>query len=135
MLLSPEENVGKICLALEKYYSVKLGKMDTKFRPVLVIGFENEYKDKFHVDYEVLPISSVELSTPDSCYDTFIQEFEKYNLRKASYIRTHKTTWINVMQLKLEKPIFDLKEQETEDFQTIVKLNQQWVNERTELCC
>ncbi|MER2040793.1 MAG: hypothetical protein ABS913_02400 [Desemzia incerta] len=135
MLLSPEENVGKIVTALEKYYNVKAKKMDTKYRPVLIIGFEKEYKDKYHVDYEVLPISSMGITAPDSDYDTFIQEFERYNLREASYIRTHKTSWINVRQLRLNNYIINLKEKENDDFESLVRLNQRWVNERTELSC
>lgn len=107
--------------------------MEVKSRPVLVIGFENTYDSPFKIDYEVLPISTMNNVTPDPDFDKMLESEQIFNLGldRTSYVRTHKTSWSNVKNMKLEEPIGDLKLVYPSLFNEFLSLNQKWVNART----
>ncbi|MFC7062841.1 hypothetical protein [Halobacillus seohaensis] len=129
--MSPENNIGKIAKALEKYFNPTKGEMDVKSRPVLVIGCEDNYTSPHHVDYELLPISKLNNTTPDEDYDYLIdgKKQEKLGLHAPSYIRSNKTTWTHSKQMRL-KGMGNLKETYPESFNAILTANHKWVENR-----
>jgi hypothetical protein len=109
--------------------------MSTKQRPVLIIGYEETYDSPLRIDYEVLPISSLTNIDPDPTYDQPVEneQLTKLGLDRKSYIRTHKISWINVRNMRIESPLSNVKEELPILFNSILLLNQKWVNNRTDL--
>jgi hypothetical protein len=64
-MLDPKENIGKICLSLEKYFDTIKKQICVKSRPVLIIGCEEEYSSPQDIDYELLPISRINNFNPN----------------------------------------------------------------------
>lgn len=128
-----EENIGKICVSLEKFFNTETKKLEVKKRPVLIIGHEREYNSPFNVDYELLPLSKIENTTPDEYYDIQLdyEKIKTLNLNYLSYIRSHKTTWNHCKHLRIEEPISDLKKTYPELFEEILEKNLEWVQKRT----
>lgn len=133
MFDSVDNNIGKICLSLEKYYDVRTGRIGVKSRPVLIIGYEKSYKTPQDVDYELLPISKIKNFNPDEHYDIFLDEekIKNLGLNYLSYVRTHKTTWNHCKHMRIESPIGDLKHTYPDLFEEILLKNVDWVKSRT----
>ncbi|HDR7517148.1 hypothetical protein [Bacillus mobilis] len=131
--LDPKYNVGKICKVLEKYYDVSQRRMATKARPALIIGYEPNYSSGLNVDYEVVTISKCDKVTPDETYDIEISSTDRLNLglTNDSYFRSHKTSWCNVRQVRVEEPIGDLKSYSKDIFNQILQTNHSYVTNRT----
>jgi hypothetical protein len=132
-MLSPQDVIGKICKSLEKYYDPSIGRIQVKSRPVLVIGYEDDYSSIMDLDFELLPISKISNKTPHPTYDYPIDETlrKKLRLNNKCYIRTHKTSWNHVKHMDIINPIGDLKKEDPDLFNYIIKLNEQWVKNRT----
>lgn len=132
----PKNNVGKIFKSLEKYFDPKAGKIKVKSRPVLVIGYEKNVTSHLNIDYETLPISSIEKFDPDPDFDVLISYSiqEKLRLTKTCYIRTHKTSWNHCKNMAIDSVISDLKSEFPAIFEKILKLNEKWVCERNNAC-
>lgn len=132
-LLDPKQNLGKIVCSLEKYFDVRSNKIKVKARPVLIIGYEPNYSSVFQVDYELLPISRISNSIPDPTYDYPIegQLVAEFGLTSKSYIRTHKTTWNHVRNITIDQPIYDMRTNRPQLYNEILRLNEQWVINRT----
>lgn len=131
-----EDNIGKICLSLEKYFDAGTGRIKVKSRPVLIIGYERNYISPQDVDYELLPISKIENFRPDDYYDVFLDEekIKNLGLNNLSYIRSHKTTWNHCKHIRIQTPIGDLKHTYPDLFEEILKKNLEWVRKRTDSC-
>ncbi|MDQ0412741.1 hypothetical protein [Mesobacillus stamsii] len=132
-MLNPYDNVGKVCKSLEKYFDTRTGRIKVKSRPVLIIGFEDTYDNPIKIDYEVLPISSLANINPDPNFDFYLNE-DTYNLiglDRPSYIRSHKTSWTNVKNMRIDEMLGDLKQALPATFNSIIELNREWVNKRT----
>lgn len=129
----PQNNIGKICKSLERYFDVRAGKMRVKSRPVLIIGCEQNYSSASNIDYEILPISKIESFEPDDEFDLELNEEEiaELGLDYISYIRTHKTAWNHCKRMRVEEPIGDLKATYPEKFEDIMHKNHNWVTGRT----
>ncbi|WP_200416430.1 hypothetical protein [Virgibacillus salexigens] len=128
----PEQNVGKIYRAYVKYFDTKDRRMKTKSRPVLIVGFEDDYDSPMNIDYEVLSFSSMKRRKPNPIYDVSLDgKYEKFGLNESCYIRTNKIEWIHVKHMEIEDPIGELRSIDPELFETALKLNEQWVVRRT----
>lgn len=129
---NPAECVGKIVTSFEKFYDPVSKRIRVKKRPVLIIGFEDNYSNYLDVDFELLPISKIEKSTPHPTYDVLISgDVQKtLKLHQPSYIRSHKITWSHAKNTSIESPMSDLKELYPDMFDHLLSLNQQWVEER-----
>lgn len=128
----PKENVGKIFKSLEKYFDPGAGRIKVKSRPVLVIGYERNATSYYNIDYETLPISSLDNFEPDPDFDILITQPTqgKLGLNKASYVRTNKTGWNHCKHMAIDEEIGDLKSEFPMLFEQILKLNQKWVSDR-----
>jgi len=131
-LTDPKCNVGKIFKSLEKYFDPKAGRIKVKSRPVLVIGYEKHAPSYLNIDYELLPISSLNNIQPDPDFDLLIPPTTQngLGLDKTSYIRTHKTTWNHCKHMKIDSEIGDLASEFPEMFEKILELNEKWVRDR-----
>src|SRR5690625_907657 len=129
----PEENVGNICLSLEKFYNVRTGRLEVKSRPVLIIGYEDNNDTYLNMDYELLPISKIGNFDPHPKYDFELKQddIKKLGLNYLSYIRSHKTTWNNCKHMRVESPISNMKEIFPNLFDEIIHKNHEWVLNRT----
>ncbi|PJH91885.1 hypothetical protein [Bacillus sp. SN1] len=129
----PINNIGKIFTSLEKYYDTRARKIKVKARPVLVIGFEDDCPNPMSIDYEILPISTLKQRLPHPKHDIHIDSGlkNKLGLNEECYIRTHKTSWSNVKNMRIESPVGNLKNEEYELFKETVMLNREWVVDRT----
>ncbi|MCM3739251.1 hypothetical protein M3210_03100 [Oceanobacillus luteolus] len=129
----PQNNIGKICKSLEKYFDAGAGRVRVKSRPVLIIGCEQNYTSPSDVDYEILPISKIDNFEPDEDFDVLLDEedIQELSLHQVSYIRTHKTTWNHCRHMRVEDPIGDLKSTFPEKFDEIILKNHEWVLSRT----
>lgn len=132
-MLEPRENVGKICISLEKYFDVNTNRIRVKPRPMLIIGFEEVYNSPYDIDYELLPISKINSFEPDQNYDIYLDEnkIQQLGLNYLSYIRSHKTTWNHCRHMRIDSPIGDLKSTYPDLFEKIMLKNHQWVQNRT----
>lgn len=130
----PRYYLGKIVKSLEKFYDVNTRRIQVKSRPSLIIGFEPNYTSILDIDFELLPISSLQNQTPDPIYDVLIDAplFSQLGLTHKSYIRTHKIAWNHVKHIVLNQPIGDIKSDFPRLYNHILNLNQQWVNTRTQ---
>lgn len=103
--------IGKAYWSLLKFYDRSSHKMSYKKRPILIIGQADS------TDFVVLPISSVSDPTKiHSVYDVQLlpSSYPKMNLKKVSYVRTHKQTVVNIAQFDDE--ILDFKTEYEECF-------------------
>lgn len=96
--------IGKIYTALTPFFNIKIQKNAFKQRPVLIIS---EIRNN---DYTVLPVSTI--SRPENRdleYDIKldINVYPSLNLKRDSFIRTHKQTVIHRSDINRE--IGDLK--------------------------
>jgi hypothetical protein len=125
----PENHIGLLCVAIEKYYDVSKGQVSAKRRPVLIIGYDNCETDPMRVDYEVLWISKLSNGPINDTYDFEIsgEMQNRLKLDYKSYIRSHRISWINRRQLRIETPISNLKDLEPDLFKEIIDSNYKWV--------
>lgn len=96
--------IGKAYTSAFPFFDIQTHKNSFKVRPVLIIGKADSS------DYVVLPISRItNRQNLDSFYDILITQITtpKMNLKKDSYIRTHKQYIINLGSLV--KEIVDFK--------------------------
>ena len=96
--------IGKIYSSVTPFYDSATGTNSYKRRPVLIIAGPRNH------DYTVLTVSTIphkENMDPD--YDVKVkpEDYPKLNLKKVSYIRTHKQT--SVHQASLVREIGDLR--------------------------
>lgn len=91
--------IGKAYVSIFKYYDNIRGKMSFKKRPVLIVGKAD------NTDYIVLPISRVtKRENLDEYYDVLLNPdaVPKFNLTQYSYVRTHKQSVVNIVELYRE---------------------------------
>lgn len=91
--------IGKVYVSIFKYYDNIKGKMSFKNRPVLIVGKAD------NTDYIVLPISRVtKRENLDEYYDVLLNPdaVPKLNLTQYSYVRTHKQSVVNIVELYRE---------------------------------
>ena len=96
--------IGKAYVSIFKYYDSAKAKMSLKKRPVLIVGKADD------TDYIVLPISRVtKRENLDEYYDVLLNPdaVPKLNLTQYSYVRTHKQSVVNIVELYIE--IIDFK--------------------------
>lgn len=109
--------IGKIYSSTTPYYDLKSKTNKFKKRPVLVIGNADKK------DLTVLPISTVtKKENLHKNYDIEItpSEYPKLNLKKTSYIRTHKQTVVHISSIK-EPEISDLKSEYPDLFLSVLE--------------
>lgn len=119
--------IGKICKAYTPYYSLATGQMSYKGRPALVLGHAD------NDDFVVLPVSSVsKKENLHPIYDVEVDPvvYPKLNLRKVSYIRTHKQTIVHKAELRDE--IGDLKSEYEDLYVDILEKRERFNNQLTE---
>ena len=95
--------IGKIYKARTPFYDQTIHRMSYKVRPALVLEADTK-------DYVVLPVSSISIQENiDPVYDIKIDPtlYPNLNLRKISYVRTHKQTIVH--QAELSDEIGDIK--------------------------
>ena len=81
--------IGKIYVSMVEFYDAKNQKNSIKARPVLILS------NVRNNDFTVLPISTISnTQNIDLDYDIEVnpQIYQNLNLKKISYIRTHKQT-------------------------------------------
>jgi hypothetical protein len=91
--------IGKAYVSIFKYYDSAKAKMSFKKRPVLIVGKADD------TDYIVLPISRVsKRENLDEYYDVLLSPdaVPKLNLTQYSYVRTHKQSVVNIVELYRE---------------------------------
>jgi hypothetical protein len=91
--------IGKAYVSIFKYYDSAKAKMSLKKRPVLIVGKADD------TDYIVLPISRVsKRENLDEYYDVLLSPdaVPKLNLTQHSYVRTHKQSVVNIVELYRE---------------------------------
>ena len=91
--------IGKPYVSIFKYYDSAKAKMSLKKRPVLIVGKADD------TDYIVLPISRVsKRENLDEYYDVLLSPdaVPKLNLTQHSYVRTHKQSVVNIVELYRE---------------------------------
>lgn len=91
--------IGKAYVSIFKYYDNAKAKMSFKKRPVLIVGKADD------TDYIVLPISRVsKRENLDEYYDVLLNPdaVPKLNLTQHSYVRTHKQSVVNIVELYRE---------------------------------
>ena len=91
--------IGKAYVSIFKYYDNAKAKMSFKKRPVLIVGKADD------TDYIVLPISRVsKRENLDEYYDVLLNPdaVPKLNLTQYSYVRTHKQSVVNIVELYRE---------------------------------
>ena len=91
--------IGKAYVSIFKYYDNAKAKMSFKKRPVLIVGKAD------NTDYIVLPISRVsKRENLDGYYDVLLNPdaVPKLNLTQYSYVRTHKQSVVNIVELYRE---------------------------------
>ena len=91
--------IGKAYVSIFNYYDNIKGKMSFKNRPVLIVGKAD------NTDYIVLPISRVtKRENLDEYYDVLLNPdaVPKLNLTQYSYVRTHKQSVVNIVELYRE---------------------------------
>ena len=89
-----------------KFYDVKNQKNSIKARPVLILS------DVRNNDFTVLPISTISnTQNIDWDYDIEVnpQIYQKLNLKKISYIRTHKRIYLHQAGVDKTKILGDIK--------------------------
>lgn len=96
--------IGKIYKARTPFYDRQTHQTLYKARPALVLAKADAD------DYVVLPVSSISIKVNiDPVYDVEIDpaQYPKLNLKKVSYVRTHKQTIVH--RADLHDEISDLK--------------------------
>lgn len=96
--------IGKICKAITPFFDQNIGRMAYKARPALVLANADSG------DFVILPVSSIShKNNIDPVYDVEIDPelYPNLNLKKVSYVRTHKQTIVN--RACLQDEIGDLK--------------------------
>lgn len=124
--------IEKIVKVITPFYDMQSNSMKMKSRPGLVIAGYGAMDN----DYVVLPISTIsDKRRLNKDYDIKIdpKDFPDCNLRRISYIRTHKQTTIN--KKEIGEPICDFKAlYKDKYFEVILKL-EQFDKERIEYAC
>lgn len=118
--------IGKICTSMTEFFDTKTQTTKIKSRPVLVL--DNTRNN----DYTVLPISTITIKANiDACYDVKIDPliYPKLKLKKISYVRTHKRTYIHQASIDRNNIIGDLKKDYEELFLEILEKVQKFDNE------
>ena len=111
--------IGSVCISAFKYYDSAKHRMAFKGRPVLVIGQAD------NSDFVVLPISRVtRRENLDAHYD-YEMKPETYSgstlqLSAVSYVRTHKQTVLN--EVEITKQVMNLKQDFPETYTKIINL-------------
>lgn len=108
--------IGCIGIIVTQYYDSENKKNSFKKRPALIVsGPRNN-------DYTVLPISSIsKKENIDEKYDIKIEpeEYPLLNLKKISYIRTHKQTIVHQNSIT-DKPISSLKDEYKDLYENVI---------------
>lgn len=108
--------IGCIGIIVTPYYDSENKKNSFKKRPALIVsGPRNN-------DYTVLPISSIsKKENIDEKYDIKIEpeEYPLLNLKKISYIRTHKQTIVHQNSIT-DKPISSLKDEYKDLYENVI---------------
>lgn len=119
--------IGKIYKARTPFYNRATHEMAYKARPALVLAkADND-------DYVVLPVSSISIrSNIDPVYDIEVNPtlYPKLNLRKTSYVRTHKQTVVH--RACLYDEIGDLKSDYVDLYLQILTKREAFSNSITE---
>ena len=118
--------IGKIYKARTPYYEAKTNSNKFKSRPALVIAKADME------DYVVLPVSTI--SHKDKIHPVYDIEinpeiYPKTNLKKISYIRTHKQTIIH--RAELNGVICDLKTEYEDVYLEVLDKREQFSSEIT----
>lgn len=119
--------IGKIYKAITPYYDQNSQKMAFKGRPALVIAKADEK------DVIVLPVSTISYKKNiHPIYDIKIDpaEYPKTNLKKISYVRTHKQTVIHIAELAGE--ICDLRLEYEELYCKVIEKREEFSKDITE---
>ena len=119
--------IGKIYKAWTPFYDQMAHQMSYKARPALVLAKADAD------DYVVLPVSSVSIKTNiDPVYDIEVDPtlYPKLNLRKTSYVRTHKQTTVH--RANLGDEIGDLKSDYEELYLEILEKRETFSNSITQ---
>ena len=98
--------IGKIYISMVEFYDVRNQKTSIKARPVLILS------DMRNNDFTVLPISTIsKTQNIDIEYDIEVnpQIYQKLNLKKISYIRTHKRIYLHQASVDKTKILGDIK--------------------------
>ena len=98
--------IGKIYVSMVEFYDIRNQKTSVKARPVLILS------DMRNNDFTVLPISTIPNPLNiDVDYDIEInpQIFQKLNLNKISYVRTHKRIYLHQASIDKTKILGDIK--------------------------
>ena len=98
--------IGKIYISMVEFYDVKNQKNSIKARPVLILS------NVRNNDFTVLPISTISnTQNIDGDYDIEVnpQIYQKLNLKKMSYIRTHKRIYLHQASVDKTKILGDIK--------------------------
>jgi len=117
--------IGKIVISIIPYYDMQSRKKSFKRRPVLVIGGPRNN------DYTVLPVSTISKKQfLDTEYDIEIDPaiYPLTYLTKVSYVRTHKQTVVNCLDLRTV--LADLKSDYPDLYESIL-MKLQSFNEMT----
>lgn len=121
--------IGKYQFSNYSYYNVRTGRMEFKYRPMLIIGAE---RPTLPCDLTVLPVSKISHSRhihAEFDYKLSKAEFEKCNLTyDPSYIRTHKIATISSSDLSTNKPSVDFAREYPEKYEEIAELYQKFSN-------
>ena len=119
--------IGKIYKARTPFYSQTTHQMAYKARPALVLAKADDD------DYVILPVSSIPDKTNiDPAYDIEVDPvlYPKINLKKTSYIRTHKQTVIH--RGNLHDEIGDLKSEYQDLYLEILEKREAFSNSITQ---
>ncbi|WP_335995238.1 hypothetical protein [Fusobacterium polymorphum] len=98
--------IGKIYVSMVEFYDVRNQKTSIKARPVSILS------DMRNNDFTVLPISTINKpQNIDIEYDIELnpQIYQKINLNKVSYIRTHKRVYLHQANIDKTKILGDIK--------------------------
>ena len=98
--------IGKIYVSMVEFYDAKNQKNSIKARPVLILS------DVRNNDFTVLPISTISnTQNIDWDYDIEVnpQIYQNLNLKKISYIRTHKRIYLHQAGVDKTKILGDIK--------------------------
>lgn len=119
--------IGKIHKALTPYYDNKAEQRSFKIRPVLIIAQADSD------DYVALPISSITYKVNQNLtYDIEVDPniYPNLNLKKISYIRTHKQ--IIIHRSCLNGIISDMKYEYADLYLEVLEKRERFSNEITE---
>lgn len=111
------------------YFDTKTNKNSYKARPILIIGCE---KERFPCDVNILPVSTISSGRHiHEDYDKLIPDDVLGNLKmlsKKSYIRVHKQSTVNSMDIANDVTPINLKEISSEFYDEIMNSHSSFVN-------